>query len=164
MKNQKIMSDFKYGCVCIYLKSQNEYLYTFTLCLKRMLFPIRCITCGKVIGQYHNQYLQMLEQGTSIKDALEKLKITRYCCKRMFMCHNDIFDYVSEFDKKDYPFIHDKFEKTILVNLNPEFNTNENTINSLPEEKGSDDDNSETDLIVEDTEDVDEDVNYDFED
>lgn len=129
-----------------------------------MLFPVRCITCGKVIGQYHKQYLHMLNQGTSIKDALEKLKITRYCCRRMFMCHNDIFDYVSEFDKRDYPFIRDKFEKTVLVNLNPEFNMNENISNSPRKEKGSDDENSDTELIVEDAEDVDEYTNYDFED
>ncbi len=100
-----------------------------------MLFPIRCFTCGKVINQFYNLYLHMIEEdGKSIKEALDILNIKRYCCRRMFMCHNDIFDYISEFDKSHYSFIQDKFEKTMsLVELE------NRQCNQIDEVKNSDD-------------------------
>lgn len=76
-----------------------------------MLFPIRCITCGKVINQFYGTYLHKVnEEKISKKDALDSLKITRYCCRRMFLCHEEMYDYISEFDKADYSFIHDKID------------------------------------------------------
>lgn len=78
-----------------------------------MLFPIRCITCGKVINQFYGTYLHKInEEKVSKKDALDSLKITRYCCRRMFLCHEEMYDYISEFDKGDYSFIHDKMDTT----------------------------------------------------
>ncbi len=76
-----------------------------------MLFPIRCITCGKVINQFYKPYLHKInEENITKKDALDSLKIVRYCCRRMFLCHEEMFDYISEFDKSDYSFIHDKID------------------------------------------------------
>lgn len=76
-----------------------------------MLFPIRCITCGKVINQFYKPYLHKInEDNITKKDALDSLNIIRYCCRRMFLCHEEMFDYISEFDKLDYSFIHDKIE------------------------------------------------------
>lgn len=78
-----------------------------------MLFPIRCITCGKVINQFYGTYLHKVnEEKISKKDALDSLKITRYCCRRMFLCHEEMYDYISEFDKADYSFIHDKIDNS----------------------------------------------------
>jgi DNA-directed RNA polymerase subunit N len=78
-----------------------------------MLFPIRCITCGKVINQFYGTYLHKInEEKVSKKDALDSLKIVRYCCRRMFLCHEEMYDYISEFDKADYSFIHDKMDTT----------------------------------------------------
>lgn len=117
----------------------------------KMLFPIRCITCGKVINQYYQVYLNLIENGKTIKEALDSLNITRYCCRRMFMCHNkDTFEYISQFDKTDFPFIHDKFEKKTSIE-------NETAQKFAEETKNSDSENSENENDIPD------DDNFDFE-
>ena len=109
-----------------------------------MLFPIRCITCGKVINQYYQVYLNLIENGKTTKEALDSLNITRYCCRRMFMCHNkDTFEYISQFDKTDFPFIHDKFEKKTSVE-------NETVQKFAEDTKNSDSENSENENEIPD--------------
>jgi hypothetical protein len=83
----------------------------------------------------------MIENGETVKDSLDKLNIKRYCCRRMFICHNDMFDYISEFDKRDYSFIGDKFEKNTTTNIESEYQ------NIPTEDKNSDSENSETELL-----------------
>lgn len=65
-----------------------------------MSFPIRCFSCGAVIGQNERKYESMLENGLSCKDALDTLKIKRYCCRRMFLGHINIIDKVNLFPKR----------------------------------------------------------------
>lgn len=84
-----------------------------------MIIPVRCFTCGKVIGdlwfEYNRlvikyneekgmsnkavddhelldkEYLdQEIKEETSEKKALDRLKLTRYCCRRHFLCHIDM--------------------------------------------------------------------------
>lgn len=45
------------------------------------LFPVRCFTCGTVIGQFQNTYEQMIDQGYSPKDAMDALGIHHECCR-----------------------------------------------------------------------------------
>lgn len=125
-----------------------------------MLFPIRCITCGKVINQYYNVYLNLIENGKSIKDALDSLNITRYCCRRMFMCHNkDTFDHISQFDKTDFPFIQNKFEKRLDDKPDANLETFQEPI------KNSDSENSDNEMLDEDNFDFDNDIiEEDFDD
>ena len=54
-----------------------------------MEFPVRCFTCGSVIGHLYEQY------KVSLKDkkpdvALDELGVSRYCCRRMFLSHVDL--------------------------------------------------------------------------
>lgn len=66
------------------------------------LIPIRCYSCGKVTGDKWENYQKMLSEGVSIKDALDKLGLKRYCCRRILMTHIDNFDDVLEYhDYKD---------------------------------------------------------------
>lgn len=43
--------------------------------------PVRCYTCGKVIGHKWNTYQKLLSSGVSIEDALNRVGLVRYCCK-----------------------------------------------------------------------------------
>lgn len=45
------------------------------------LWHPRCITCGKTLGMYQTTYENLISQGFSPKDAMDKLGITRYCCR-----------------------------------------------------------------------------------
>lgn len=50
-----------------------------------MLIPIRCFTCGALIGDKFCEYKALLEKGLMPKEALDKIEVKRYCCRRMFL-------------------------------------------------------------------------------
>ncbi len=60
-------------------------------------FPIRCFSCGAVIGHLYEEYKAKLQNGKSPKEALDELGITRYCCRRMFITHKSILKELSRF-------------------------------------------------------------------
>lgn len=49
------------------------------------LFPVRCYTCGKVLGNLQRRYDMMIDSGKSVKDALDELGIVRPCCRTRSM-------------------------------------------------------------------------------
>ena len=57
-----------------------------------MLIPVRCFTCGKVIGNKWNTYLTQLAHGTTEEQALDNLGLSRYCCRTMMLSHVDLID------------------------------------------------------------------------
>ena len=65
-----------------------------------MEVPIRCFTCGKVIGHLWKPYKELLKQGKKPEEAFEELGIKRYCCRRMFI------GYV-ELNKEVLPYLRD---------------------------------------------------------
>ncbi len=52
-----------------------------------MIVPIRCFSCGKVIGDKWEAYEEMLKSGKSIKEALDELGLERFCCRGAIMSH-----------------------------------------------------------------------------
>ena len=77
-----------------------------------MLIPVKCFTCGKVIGDKYLAYqeevikvkverqvnpekIQYLDENQIDKtvegEILDKLKITRMCCRRHMLTHVNIF-------------------------------------------------------------------------
>jgi len=63
-------------------------------------FPVRCFSCGLVIGQLYEKYKKLLEEGKDKKLALDTLGIDKYCCRRMFLSHVDIADDVVKYQRK----------------------------------------------------------------
>jgi len=57
-----------------------------------MIIPVRCFTCGKVIGNKWETYLELLAKGNSEGDALDDLGLQRYCCRRMVLTHVDLIE------------------------------------------------------------------------
>ncbi len=62
-----------------------------------MEFPVRCFTCGSVIGDLYEDYKKLLPQGAD--KALDQLGITRYCCRRMFISHVELMDTINKYNK-----------------------------------------------------------------
>ncbi|GMY26257.1 DNA-directed RNA polymerases I, II, and III subunit RPABC5 [Fagus crenata] len=58
----------------------------------KMIIPVRCFTCGKVIGNKWDTYLDLLQSDYSEGDALDALNLVRYCCRRMLMTHVDLIE------------------------------------------------------------------------
>jgi len=68
---------------------------------KKMIIPVRCFTCGKIIGDIYNDYKKRydvykksLDEGEkpkeTPKDILDDLGVDRYCCRRMILTHVDL--------------------------------------------------------------------------
>lgn len=84
-----------------------------------MLIPIRCMNCGKLLADKYDYYLREVQRlslsnsssaaastiasqgiyidGTDVpntpqKAVLDKLLLTRYCCRKHFLTHVDLID------------------------------------------------------------------------
>ncbi|CAN7111538.1 unnamed protein product, partial [Brassica rapa subsp. narinosa] len=59
---------------------------------RTMIIPVRCFTCGKVIGNKWDTYLDLLQADYTEGDALDAIGLVRYCCRRMLMTHVDLIE------------------------------------------------------------------------
>jgi len=59
--------------------------------VKRMLIPVRCFSCGKVLAPLYPKFLELIRSGKTPKEAFEELGIDRYCCRRTIMSHVDLY-------------------------------------------------------------------------
>ena len=57
-----------------------------------MIIPVRCFTCGKVIGNKWETYLNLLQADYTEGDAMDQLGLRRYCCRRMMLTHVDLIE------------------------------------------------------------------------
>lgn len=55
-----------------------------------MIIPVRCFTCGKVVGSAYTQFVERTRNGENPKDVLDDLGFERYCCRRMIVSHADL--------------------------------------------------------------------------
>ena len=57
-----------------------------------MIVPVRCYTCGKVIGDRWEEFAHRTKQGENPAKVLDDLGMKRYCCRRMFISHVEVID------------------------------------------------------------------------
>lgn len=63
-----------------------------------MLIPVRCFSCGNIIANKYEKYLELVknEKKNELNDnqikIFKKLKLKRYCCRRMLLTNVDIID------------------------------------------------------------------------
>lgn len=57
-----------------------------------MIIPVRCFTCGKVIGDRWEEFARRTSQGEHPRRVLDEIGMKRYCCRRMFISHVDVID------------------------------------------------------------------------
>lgn len=62
-----------------------------------MMIPVRCFSCGKVIGDKWEPFARRVARGEQPKDVLDDLGVTRYCCRRMLLSHVEIIDEILRF-------------------------------------------------------------------
>ncbi len=64
-----------------------------------MIIPVRCFTCGKVIGHLYDQYKRRVDDmGESAKDVMDSLGLKNYCCRRIFLAHVELIDEIIRYD------------------------------------------------------------------
>lgn len=57
--------------------------------LQKRMKPIRCYTCGKVLGNKWLVVERRLAEGMSMKDVYDVIGVSRYCCKRVVLASYD---------------------------------------------------------------------------
>ncbi|MFP4000539.1 MAG: DNA-directed RNA polymerase subunit N [Candidatus Natronoplasma sp.] len=62
-----------------------------------MIVPVRCFTCGKVIGNVYENYKNRVDNGEDPEEVMDDLGIERYCCRRMLLSHTDLIDEVMQY-------------------------------------------------------------------
>lgn len=60
------------------------------------MLPIRCFSCNKVLGRY-NEIYEKYKKMNKLNEFFEKYDIKRYCCRKIFLTHIDIYKYAPEF-------------------------------------------------------------------
>ena len=64
-----------------------------------MIIPVRCLSCGKPIGQLWEEFNERVDKGESKEKALTALGLDRYCCRGVFMGQVDLIDIAAEFKR-----------------------------------------------------------------
>jgi DNA-directed RNA polymerase subunit N len=62
------------------------------------MVPVRCFTCGSVVGEHWEEYKRRTgAEGESPQAVLDDLGIDRHCCRRMLVSHKDLVDVVTPY-------------------------------------------------------------------
>ena len=65
-----------------------------------MMVPVRCFTCGKVVGEHWEEFrhrTQEVEDPEDPSKVLDDLGVERHCCRRMLVSHKDLVDIVAPY-------------------------------------------------------------------
>jgi len=63
-----------------------------------MIIPVRCFTCGKVIGDIWDKYVELNEIQPT-EDTLNQLGLNKMCCRRMMITHVNLIDKIIKYNK-----------------------------------------------------------------
>jgi DNA-directed RNA polymerase subunit N len=61
-----------------------------------MQIPVRCLSCGKVIGDRYDEFQERTEDGEDAGEVLDDLGLEKYCCRTVFLTHVDNIEEVGE--------------------------------------------------------------------
>ena len=61
------------------------------------MIPVRCFTCGKVVADKWEEWVERVNEGENPEQVLDDLGLTRVCCRRMIVSHVDLIDEIIRF-------------------------------------------------------------------
>jgi len=62
-----------------------------------MIVPVRCFSCGKVVAGSYDEYLKKIKEGKKPAEALNELKIERYCCRKTIFSHVNLLKEITRY-------------------------------------------------------------------
>jgi DNA-directed RNA polymerase subunit N len=62
-----------------------------------MMIPVRCFTCGNVIGHLWEEYKKRVDAGEDAGKVMDELGLKRYCCRQVFLSNVDIIKEIDQF-------------------------------------------------------------------
>lgn len=63
-----------------------------------MIVPVKCFSCGKVIGDVYEEFAKRVKAGENPKKVLDDLGIKRYCCRRMLFTQAELIDEIMKYN------------------------------------------------------------------
>jgi len=64
-----------------------------------MIIPIRCLSCGKPVAQFWEEFKERVSKGEERKKVMDSFGLKRYCCRALFLGHVDLIDTIARFKK-----------------------------------------------------------------
>jgi len=64
------------------------------------MIPVRCFSCGQVIGNKWEKFKARVDNGEDPEKVLDDLGVKRYCCRRMLISHVDLIDEIIDYGRK----------------------------------------------------------------
>jgi DNA-directed RNA polymerase subunit N len=64
-----------------------------------MIVPVRCFSCGKVVGGVYTEFKERVEKGEDAGKVLDDLGVKKYCCRKTILTHAELIDDVMKFKK-----------------------------------------------------------------
>ena len=64
-----------------------------------MLLPVRCFTCGKVLGNKWKKLEELTAQHAEMLVIYRELGLERYCCKKVIMTFVSTLDTLLKYDQ-----------------------------------------------------------------
>lgn len=65
-----------------------------------MMVPIRCFSCGALIGDKWEEFKRRVEAGEDPGKVLDDMGVRRYCCRRMLLSHVELIDEILKFHRR----------------------------------------------------------------
>ena len=62
-----------------------------------MLIPVRCFTCGSLIGDKYDDFKRLVGEGQDPGKVFDQLGLRKYCCRRMLLSNVDTIDQIIPF-------------------------------------------------------------------
>lgn len=62
-----------------------------------MIIPVRCFSCGYLIGDKWEDFARRVKEGEDAGRVLDSLGVKRYCCRRMLLSHVEVIDEILKF-------------------------------------------------------------------
>ncbi|KAJ2793289.1 DNA-directed RNA polymerase II subunit L [Coemansia guatemalensis] len=66
-----------------------------------MIIPVRCFSCGKVVGDKWDEYLKFLDEELTDAEAMDTMGLKRYCCRRMVLTHVDLIEKLLQYNPQE---------------------------------------------------------------
>jgi len=68
-----------------------------------MIIPVRCPTCGKIIGHLWEEYKRRIANGEDPGKVLDSLGLKKTCCRTVFITHIDSIDEIIRYETRVKP-------------------------------------------------------------
>ena len=83
-------------------RSKSEEAEVLQIGVSTMMIPVRCFTCGALIGDKWEEFARRVKDGEKPNKVLDELGLTRYCCRRMILSNVEVVDEILKYYEESY--------------------------------------------------------------